>query len=107
MPYCPKCGKETGNAKFCPECGATQGIKEAAPTFSSRKKEPFNSWIGAVLCCCCCPLATLGYYFISEPDENSLNQTFIRIGALCGIGIIFFIILTVLLIMLDFNIFDL
>lgn len=107
MPYCPKCGKETGNENFCPGCGAPQGTKKTAPSYSTKRKESYNSWIGAILCCCCCPLATFGYYYISESEEDSVNQTFMRVGAICGIGIILLILLTIFMIAADMNIFDL
>jgi len=41
------------------------------------------------------PLATLGYNFITEPDEDSLNQTFIKVGVFCGIFIGFIILFTI------------
>jgi uncharacterized membrane protein YvbJ len=95
MPYCPKCGKETGNAKFCPECGAPQGTAEAAPQYATRRKEPYNSWIGAIICCCLTPVPAFVYYYITEPNEDSLNQTFMKVGAICGIGIGILIIFTI------------
>ena len=95
MPYCPKCGTETNNAKFCPECGAPQGTAGSTPIYPARKKEPYNAWIGAVLCCCLfCPLTTFLYYYMTEPEEDSLVQTAIRIGAICGVGIVVAILIT-------------
>jgi len=95
MPYCPKCGKETGNENFCPGCGAPQGTKKAVPTYSAKRKEPYNSWIGAVICCCLTPVPAFVYYYITEPEEDSLNQTFLRVGAICGIFIGFIIMFTI------------
>jgi len=95
MPYCPKCGKETGNENFCPECGAPQGAKRVAPTYSEKRKEPYNAWIGAVLCCCLSPIVAFVYYYITEPDENSLNKTFLIVGATCGLIIGFAILFTI------------
>lgn len=98
MPYCPKCGKETGNARFCPECGAPQGSAGTATRYSEGRKEPYNSWIGAVLCCCLCPVTTFLYYYMTEPNEDSLNDTFMRVAAICGIGIVFLVVFSLFMI---------
>ena len=107
MPYCPKCGKETGNENFCPGCGAPQGTKKAAPTYSAKRKEPYNSWIGAIICCCLTPVPAFVYYYITEPEEDSLNQTFLRVGAICGIFVGFIIIFTIFMMAGGGDLFDL
>ena len=89
MTFCPNCGKETGNEKFCPECGAPQGTMRAAPEYSAKKKEPYNVWIGAILCCCLGPIIAFIYYYITEPEEDSLNKTFMLVAAICAILVAF------------------
>ncbi|MHA1973353.1 MAG: hypothetical protein ACTSW1_10180 [Candidatus Hodarchaeales archaeon] len=101
-PFCPNCGEETNNAKFFPNCSSPQGTGKTPSSFQhrERKSERLNAWLGAILCCCCNPIMLFVYYYVTEPDEDSLNQTFTRIGILC-FYVIGFIVLFTLFIMID------
>ncbi len=93
MPYCPKCGEEVGTAKFCPNCGTSQGPGRLIQAYAPARIEAYNPFIGACLCTCLTPIAMMVYYFITEPQEDSLQKTFmysiIPIGLFIGINVIF------------------
>jgi uncharacterized membrane protein YvbJ len=96
MPFCPNCGEEVGSAKFCPNCGDAQGPGGHTKRFTSARKEAYNPYIGACLCVGLSPIAMMVYYFITEPQEDSLQKTFmytiIPIALFIGINIIFTLI---------------
>ena len=75
MPYCPKCGTETGEARFCPNCGATQGGADTGRPSTpppqqvySSGKPLFNELICLFLCCCVTPIGAVIYYVLTEHD---------------------------------------
>lgn len=111
MPSCPKCGVDTGNAKFCPNCGAQQGAKIASqPVHLKKSKERYVPLIGACLCCCLGPVVTFLYYYFTEPDEDSFMKTFIFTTIMCVVGIGISVGLFILIMIISggeaFNIFD-
>ncbi len=109
MPFCPSCGSETGGAKFCPNCGTTQGaaVGGTPVRYQEKKKERYIPWLGAVLCCCLSPFFLFLYYYFTDPQEDSLQKTFVFAVVLCVIGcVVFFGFFLVILLVFGASGFD-